>query len=119
MIVWVIVKYAEVVLKISTTIPLTMTEKVLMIMGEVDIGLRPAPHPHTIQERLVDHWVFIVIVMTEVDIGLRPSNFIRIKMVNYTFTTQGFLKRIFQGVYKEKINIKKSLLFLFKNSNKP
>ena len=109
----------EVDINKSATINFATTEKVLMVMGEVDIGLRPAPHPHTIQERLVDHWVFIVIVMTEVDIGLRPSNFIRIKMVNYTFTTQGFLKRIFQGVYKEKINIKKSLLFLFKNSNKP
>ena len=49
---------------------------------------------------------FIVMIITEVDIGLRTANFIRITMVEYKLSTQGFLKKIFQGVWKEKTHIK-------------
>ena len=48
----------EVGLNISATFPFTMTDKVLMVMGELDIGLRPSPLPPTIQARLVDRWIF-------------------------------------------------------------
>ena len=45
-------------------------------------------------------------VMTELDIGLRPSNFIRITVAEYKLPTQVYLKKLFQGVYKDKIHIK-------------
>ena len=63
-------------LKISATLPFKILEKLLMVMGEVDIGLTPDLIPPTIQAILVYHWVFIVLVMTEVDIGLIPVNFL-------------------------------------------
>ena len=100
------VKDVEVCLNRSSTLPFTILYKVLMVMGEVDICLRPPLILTIIQVILVDHWDFIVIVMTEVDIGLRPANFIHMTMVDYTFPTQGFLKNLFQGVWKEKIHIK-------------
>ena len=80
--------------------------KVLMVMGEVDIGLIPAPLPPIIQVCLVNHWVFLVMAMIELDIGLRPANFLHITMVKYTLSAQGFLDNLFQGVFKEKIHIK-------------
>ena len=58
-----------------------MMDKLLTVMVEVYIGLRPAPIPSIIQVLLVDHWVFIVMFMTEVDIGLIPDNFLHITMV--------------------------------------
>ena len=73
-----------------------------MVTEEVDIGLRPALIPPTIQAILVYHRGFIGMVKTEVEICIRPDNFIHITLVD----TQGFLKKIFQGVCKEKINIK-------------
>ena len=59
-----------------------MMDKLLTVMVEVYIGLRPAPIPSIIQVLLVDHWVFIVMFMTEVDIGLIPDNFLHITMVD-------------------------------------
>ena len=61
--------------------------------------------------------VFIVMVMTEVVIGLRPANFIHITMVDYTFPTQGFLKKLFQEVWKDKIHIKIILIILIQSSS--
>ena len=105
-------KDVEVGLNRSSTIPFKMLYKVLMVMGEVYICLRPSLIPTIIQVILVDHWDFIVIVMTIVDIGLRPANFIHMTMVDYKFPTQGFLKNLFQGVWKEKIHIKIILIIL-------
>ena len=45
-------------------------------------------------------------VMTEVDIGLIPANFLHITMVYLIFSTQGFIKNIFQEVCKDKENLK-------------
>ena len=59
----------------SATITFKMLEKVLMVMGEVDICLRPAIISSIIKVILVDHWVFMVMVMAEVNIGLIPKNF--------------------------------------------
>ena len=92
-------------IKISTTITFTTMEKVLMVMEEVNIGIRPAPPTPIIKLSLVDHWVYSYFI-TEVDIGLRTSNFLLINMVDYTFTTQGFFKKLLQGACKEKIHIK-------------
>ena len=77
-----IVQDLEVGLKIAYTLSCSMLEKVLMVMGEVDICFRPSLIPPIIQEILVDHQVFTVIVMAELEIGLRPSNFLHIIIVN-------------------------------------
>ena len=105
-------KDVEVGLNRSSTLPFKMLYKVLMVMGEVYICLRPALIPTIIQVILVDHWIFIVMVVTEIDIGLRPANFIHMTMVDNIFPTQGFLKNIFQGLWKEKIHIKIILIIL-------
>ena len=59
-------------LKISTASPCSMLEKVLMSMGEVNLGFRPALLPTKVQVILVDHQVSIFMVITEMDIGLNP-----------------------------------------------
>ena len=97
-IVGVIVKYMEVGLKRSADTPFTMMDKLLMVMGEMDLGLRPDPLTPIIQVCLVDNWVLIVRVMTGMDIGLIPAKFLRITMVDYILPTQGFLKKLFEGV---------------------
>ena len=62
MIVGVITEEVEVGINIQATLPLKMTEKVLMVMGEVGIGLIPPPIPPIIQAILVYCWVFIFMV---------------------------------------------------------
>ena len=52
----------ELSLNISATLPFTMMDKVLMLMGDVEIGLIPAPLPHTIQLSLVYCWVYLFMV---------------------------------------------------------
>ena len=74
-------------IKRSSTIPLTIMDKVLLVMVEVELGSRQALLPPIIQVILVDHWIFIVMFMTEVDIGLRPENFLHITMVGCIFPT--------------------------------
>ena len=81
-------------------------EKVLMVMGELYICLRPAPLPTIIQVRFLDCWFFIFMVTIEVDIGLRPENFLHITTVEYTLSTQDSLNNIHQGVWKDKNHIK-------------
>ena len=58
------VQDVEVVLKRSTTPPFKMLDKVLMVMVEVYIYLRPSLIPTIIQVILVDYWIFIVMVVT-------------------------------------------------------
>ena len=89
-----------------------MLYKLLMVMVELDIGLIQALLPPIIQSILVDHQFLIVIVMTEVEISLIPDNFLHITMMDYTLPTQGLLKKIFQGVCKDKINTKIILIIL-------
>ena len=50
-------EYVGVGIQISATLPFIMTEKVLMVMVEVDIGLIPSPLPTIIQVSFVDIWV--------------------------------------------------------------
>ena len=57
-------KDVEVGLIISDTITFTTADKVLMVMGEVDIGLITNSLTSTIHMILVDHWIFIVVVIT-------------------------------------------------------
>ena len=95
-------QYMKVSLNRSATVPFTIMERVLIVMVEVDLCLRPSPLPTTIQLCLVDHWVFIIMVIREVDICLRPAKIFHISTVEYKLTTQGFLKKLFQGVCKEK-----------------
>ena len=49
---------AEVGINRSETLPLKMTEKVLMVMVELDIGLIPDHITSIIQVRFPDSWVF-------------------------------------------------------------
>ena len=65
-------------LKRSTTIPCSILEKVLMELGEVDIGIGATfPHPK-IQLIMETYLVLIVMMITEVDIGLTLVNYIYI-----------------------------------------
>ena len=77
-----------------------------MVMVEVYLGLRTAPLHLIIQVCLLYHRVFIGIFMREVYIGLRPAKFLHITMVVYALPTQGFVKKLFQGGWKDKIHIK-------------
>ena len=106
---------SEVGLKILATIPFKMMKIVLMAMGEVDIGLIPAPLPTIIQVSLIYRWDFIFMVMMEVEIGLRPANVLHITISDYTFPTQGYLKNIYQGVCKDKTHIKIILIILIQS----
>ena len=90
-------------LKRPAAIIFTIMDKVLLVVGELDIGLRPYPPPPIIYLSLVDHSVYLYVVMREVDIGLRPYTFLHITMADYIFSTQGSLKNLFQGVCKEKL----------------
>ena len=60
----VMVQDVEVGLKISATLTFTMTEKVFMVVREVDIGLRPDLLPTIIHVILVDNLIFIFMIMT-------------------------------------------------------
>ena len=75
------VQDAELSLKILTTRPCSMLEKVLMALVEVDFGLGPDLLPTIIQVIMVDHMGFIVMPIKEVDIGIPPSNVMHITMV--------------------------------------
>ena len=90
-------------INIQDTFPLIMVYKVFMVIVEVDIGLIPSPIPPTIQVSLVDCSLYMFMVMIEVAIGLRPSTFIHITMVEYTLSAQGYLNKLFQEVYEEKM----------------
>ena len=68
--------------KRSTTRPCSMLEEVLMMLGEVDLGLGRDLLPPIIQGIMVDHLIFIVMVITEVGIGITPENCLRITMVD-------------------------------------
>ena len=111
-IVGVMAQDTEVGLKISSIIHCSILDKSLMAMGEMDIGLRPSLLSLIIQVILVDHRVFILMLMKEMYIGLKPNKFIHITMVKQTWTNQGLLKKLFQGMFKEKIKIKIILIFL-------
>ena len=80
-IVGVTVQYMEVGLKISTTLPCSMLEKVLMLLVEVYLFLVPSLFTPTIQVIMVDHLIFIVMLITEVGLGLTPANLLHINMV--------------------------------------
>ena len=53
----------EVCIKISATLTFKTMDKLLMVMVEVDTGLRLDPLPSIIQVSLVDTWDFIFMVM--------------------------------------------------------
>ena len=80
-IVVVMMQYMKVGLKRSSTCPFSMSDKVLIVLGEVYLGIRPALLPPIIQVIMVYQLVFIVMVITEVDMGIRPANCMHIRMV--------------------------------------
>ena len=93
-----------------------MADKVLMVIEELDKGLRPDPTPPIVQVSLVDIWFILLMVMIEVDIGIIPDNYIHILMVDYTLYTQGSLNNIFQRVCKEKISKQVSMMCVISTS---
>ena len=70
----------EVGLNISTNLPCSMLEKVLMEVGEMYLGIGPALLPPTIQTIMLNNLVFIGMVIIEVDIGITPENFLHKNM---------------------------------------
>ena len=90
-------------IKILATIPFTIVDKLLIVMGEMDIGIIPDPLPPIIQVVLVNYWDCMFMDMRVVDIGLRPSTLLPITMVDYKISTQGYLKMIFLRVFYRKI----------------
>ena len=74
------------------TIPFKIIEKVLMVTGEMFIGLRPATIPPIIQVGLVGFWVAMFIVMREVEMGLRPDTLLPINIVENEVPPQGSYK---------------------------
>ena len=63
-IVGVLLQDMELIMKISTTRPCSMMERVLLALGEVDLSLVPALLPPIIQLIMVDNLVLIVMVIT-------------------------------------------------------
>ena len=118
-IVEVLVQDVEVGLKRSATLPLIIMDKVLMVLGELGIGLRPAPLPPIIQVFLVDHWFLIAMVVKEMEIVLIPDNFPNINMVDYTFPTRYFSGRYSNGCARIKYTSEPSLSFLSKHATTP
>ena len=90
-------------LKRPSTLPFTIMEKLFMVMGEVAIGLVPSFLPTVIPVAVVYCWSFLFIFMRELNIGIRSATLLHIAMVYYTLYTQGFLNKLFQGEYEEKI----------------
>ena len=74
-------------LKRTATLTFKIMETVLMVMGEVDIGLISASFPPIVQVGLVDLWVYLFMGMREVDTGIISSTLIHINMVEYTLPT--------------------------------
>ena len=85
-------------------------------MGEVDIGLRPAPLSTIIQVSLVDLFSYFM-VMIKGDISLRPVNFPHINMVDYTLPTQGPLRSYYKGC--DRIKSIQNYAYLFYPSMPP
>ena len=90
-------------LKRPGTLTFTITDKVLIVMREVYIGLIPSSPPSIIYMILVYCCYFMFMVMREVNTGLIPATFIRITMVDYTVYTQDHLTNLFRGVCQEKM----------------
>ena len=54
---------ADLGLKRPATIIFKIAEKVLMLRGDVEIGLRPPPIPTIIHMAMVDCWVYLLIIV--------------------------------------------------------
>ena len=70
------------------TLTFTIMEKLLMVIVEVDIGIRPDPIPPIIQVTLVYCWIFPFVIIIEVEVGLSLATIIHITIVDYKFSTQ-------------------------------
>ena len=57
-----IMAYVNVVLKIPSNSPLTILDKLLMVMGEVEIGPIPATLSPITQVTMVDCYIYVVII---------------------------------------------------------
>ena len=67
--------------KISTTIPCSILDKMLMALEEVDLDLVPALLTTIIHVIMLYHLIFVVMVITEVGISLTPANFLYIAVL--------------------------------------
>ena len=80
-------------LKIPATLHLSISDKVLMVIGEFYINNRQYTLPTITVVDMVDCWVVLLLliflkqvsmVTRNVDIGLRPANFLPITVVDNT-----------------------------------
>ena len=96
-------------LNITANLSFTIAEKVLTVMGEVDIGLRPATPPPITHVGMVDYWVYllllvpptkvftvmkkviVVVMMEELDLGLKRISTITFKIVEKVLMVMGEL----------------------------
>ena len=81
--------------KIKAIISFIITDKLLMVMGKVDIGVIKSPLPAIIQMILVDHLVYLFLIIIYVEIGLIPDTLLHITILYYTFYTQFSLQNLF------------------------
>ena len=70
-------------LKGPAALPFKIMDKVVMLIREVDIGLKPEPFPPIIQVSLVDFWVLLKLFMRYFDMSLIPATFLHITKVVY------------------------------------
>ena len=75
-IVVVIIEYVDLSLRRPATLTFTIQGGKLKVIGEVDIGLRPAYIPTIIKVSLVYHWVSLFMVIIEMGIGLITATFL-------------------------------------------
>ena len=115
-IILVMIQEVDLDLKRPATLPFTIVQKVLMVMVEVDIGLKPSTLSPTIQVGLVYFCVYMFMVMIEVYIGLRLSTFLHITTLKNAVSTQASLKMLFLGYVRRKYSKHSSRMLLISTS---
>ena len=85
-------------LKRPATFTFTIVEKVLMMMGEVDVGLSTSSIHSITHVGLLDCWVYPFMAMREAETGLIPSILLHITIMEYTLSNKDTLNKLSKGV---------------------
>ena len=75
----------DLVLKIPATFPLAIVEKLLMVIGEVDIGLRPETPPPVTQATMVDCCVYMLLLVMFIKVFMPIKDVIVVEMMEYVY----------------------------------